>query len=524
MSQGITRLRTIVQEGIRVQRESAEPVEYIDAGNALSDAVARQNHVIFGRRGCGKTLLLHQAERRVKSNVKVVYVNCEDYKQHSFPNVLIEILDQLFKELENNLTAWFGRKKRSRELIREIRSELQKLKRDPDERQATVRESSSSETEDGMSAAAGAHGLSVGVNEHAAEKAAIEKEYKEHDDKIRELNLLLPKLKDRIRDFFSLSSDVKSVFIALDDFYHLPRNIQPHVADYVHRLCKDVPLYFKFATLRHASALFADRGKQPIGVQERHDYQPINVDFTFENFGRTAAQLKQILYAYGAKADMTNGEIDELFMGEGFNRLVLAAGGVPRDFLSLLLEALSPKSPGEERIGKDDVRLLSLHVFQRRIQELKVDSEERDQDLLLKGINSITRFCLDKQENVFLVPDQALQEQNGLRELLNRLLDYRIIHSVATALTHKTHSGTFTAYALDIGAYAKFRKLEGRFKEVDLTARDARERCRNSPILDRDTLLALLAKAPADPYAGLPEEAPEDDDARHPISRALHEK
>ncbi len=50
-----------------------------------------------------------------------------------------------------------------------------------------------------------------------------------------------------------------------------------------------------------------------------------------------------------------------------FERLVLASGGVPRDFLSLLLESLSPMAAGEERVGKDDVRLLSLTVLQRRI-------------------------------------------------------------------------------------------------------------------------------------------------------------
>src|ERR1700730_1021271 len=114
-------------------------VEDVDAGNALSDSGARQNHVIFGRRGCGKTLLLHESERRVRGDVRVVYVNCEDYKQHSFPNVLIEILDQLFKELEKNLPGWFGKKKRSKDLIHEIRLELEKLKAAPDSRQATVR-------------------------------------------------------------------------------------------------------------------------------------------------------------------------------------------------------------------------------------------------------------------------------------------------------------------------------------------------------------------------------------------------
>ena len=504
MSSGVQQLRTIVQEGIRIQRGNPEPVNYVDATSALSDAIARQNHVIFGRRGCGKTLLLHESEKRVRDDVRVVYVNCEDYKQHSFPNVLIEILDQLFRELERNLTGWFGKKKRSRELIQEIRAELSKLKERPDEREAQVRESKSSEdrSEDSLKVAGG---LQVGMAEHSAQKAATEREYKEHDSKILRLNLLLPQLKERIREFFELSGDVKSVFLALDDFYHLPRNIQPYVADYVHRLCKDVPLYFKIATLRHASSLYADRGKQPIGVQERHDYQPIDVDFTLANFKRTATQLNQILYAYGEKAGMSKEEIDELFIGEGYDRLVLAAGGVPRDFLSLLLEALSPKPAGEERIGKDDVRLMSMGVFQRRIEELKEDSEKQDQDILLRGIHAITKFCLEKKVNVFLVSEQALQEPNGLRELLNRLLDYRIIHSVGTALTHKSIAGTFSAYALDIGAYAKYRKLEGRFREVDITAHDAREQCRNSPVLDRDELIQLLKIAPANPYIASPE-------------------
>ena len=362
MSDGVKRLRTIVQEGIRVQRESPEGsrIDYVDAANAVSDAIARQNHVIFGRRGCGKTLLLHESQKKARNDIRVVYVNCEDYKQHSFPNVLIEILDQLFGELENNLPGWFGKKKRSRALVQEIRADLVKLKQDPDERDAKVRESSSQSAGTQASVGISAYGLRVGASEQGTQRAAIEKEYKQYDSKIHRLNLLLPRLKERIKEFFSLSSDVKGVFLALDDFYHLPRIIQPHVADYIHRLCKDVPLYFKIATLRHASVLYADRDKQPIGVQERHDYQPINVDFTLADFKRTSSQLRQILYAYGERAGLSREEVDGLFMGEGFDRLVLAAGGVPRDFLSLLLEALSPKPYGEERIGKDDVRQMSL--------------------------------------------------------------------------------------------------------------------------------------------------------------------
>jgi hypothetical protein len=495
MSSKVEDLRRIVQENIRVQRGGSETIDYVDVSRALPDIVTRQNHVIFGRRGCGKTLLLSATKQNIPDSVKVVYINCEDYKQHSFPNVLIEILDAIFEEFEKNLRGWFGRKKRSRDLIRQVRSELTLLKEKGDEVDRTIKASETAEVT--TSASIGLKDvIPLGVAAASTRKAEIEQEYRHHDSKIQKLNLILPRLKKSIREFFEVSTAVKSVFIELDDFYHLSRTMQPHVADYVHRLCKDVPLYFKFATLRHASILYADRDNQPTGAQERHDYLPINVDYTLADFKKTSSQLREILYRFGEKAGMQRSEVDDLFMGQGFERLVLASGGVPRDFLSLLLQVLSPKLPGEETVGKDDVRLLSSAVLQERIEELKADSEQRDQDTLIRGIYAIRKFCLDKKVNVFLVADRVLQEPNGIRELINRLLDYRIIHSVGSALTHKSIQGTFNAYMIDIGAYANLRKLEGRFTEIDVTAPDAKEQCRNAPVLDGGTLVQFYRSAP----------------------------
>src|SRR5580692_8645486 len=295
MSTKVEHLRRIVQENIRVQRGGSEAIDYVDVSRALSDMVAKQNHVVFGRRGCGKTLLLQATQQKADTDVRVVYINCEDYKQHSFPNVLIEILDALFEELQKHLSGWFGRKQRSRELISEIRSQLGRLKEGADEADRTIKQTDAAESSSNAKIGLPNGALAIGTEAATARKAAVEQEYKRHDSKIQKLNLLLPELKKRIREFFELSKEVKSVFIELDDFYHLPRTIQPHVADYVHRLCKDVPLYFKFATLRHASILYADRGSQPTGAQERHDYQPINVDFTLAEFSKTASQLREIL-------------------------------------------------------------------------------------------------------------------------------------------------------------------------------------------------------------------------------------
>jgi hypothetical protein len=39
-------------------------------------------------------------------------------------------------------------------------------------------------------------------------------------------------------------------------------------------------------------------------------------------------------------------------------------------------------------------------------------------------------------------------------------------------------------------------QLEGRFTEVDITAADAKERCRNAPVLDVGTLVQSYMSAP----------------------------
>jgi hypothetical protein len=501
----LTVLRQKITESLRIQRDSGEAVPYIDAANVIGDVCARQNHTIFARRGCGKTLLLHDSTRRLQDkepSIRTVYLNCEDFKRHSFPNVLIEILDALFRELEAHLTGWFGRKRRSRALIKEIRTKLASLKAAEDATDQAVRVVTSSERSSsingslGMGRAKAAEAKAGGSRSHAL-KSETERTFTRHEDKLRALDTQLPQLKQQIREFFDISGSVKSVFIQIDDLYHLRKVDQPFVIDYIHRLCKDVPLYFKVATLRHASSLYIDRDGQPIGAQERHDYQPINIDYAFADFPRTRDQDRRIFHEFGKLASIKTGEMDDLFKGQGFDRLVMAGGGVPRDTLSLFLEVLGTvQSQGGDKIGKDEVRILSRSNFERRIDELKQDSEGGEQDDLMRGIYALRKFCLDKQSNVFMVSEQAIQRNEALRALIYRLLDYRIIHNAGVALTHKSRSGTYQAFAIDIGCYAHLRKLQGRFNEIDVSLGDAKERFRSSPILEADDLTQLVERAP----------------------------
>lgn len=493
----IASLREVITENIRVQR-SSEPIDYINVGTALGDAQAKQNHAIFARRGCGKTLLLHTSGRRLKPGIVAVYLNCEDFKRHSFPNVLIEILTSIFAQFERNSIAWFGRGRKTKEALTKINERLEKLRRSADEVNEQVTEKAAKETSD----SAGAGGEIKVPNANVAAKlenfqknsSSVEKTFGVYKEKLQELDLWLPELKRNLDAFFSDSTKVKCIFLQIDDLYHLRRTDQAFVVDYIHRLCKDLPMFFKIATLRHVSTLYVDRDGQPTGAQERHDYQPINIDYTFSDFEKTRKQNWSILVEFANQASITEELLSDQFKGDGFSRLVMAGGGVPRDVLSLFIDVLG--SAADIRIGKDEVRLLSKANFERRIDELKQDSQYDEQDALLKGIYSIREFCLRRKTNVFLIAEKVLQQDEGMKALIFRLMDYRIIHSCGDALTHKSQEGSFQAFAIDIGCYAHMRKLAGRLTEIDLTQTSAKEKMRSAPILGLKELGESLASAP----------------------------
>lgn len=265
-------------------------------------------------------------------------------------------MSSIFREINRNLTWWFGRAKKSKSIVKDILDKLENLKRSADLHDEQVRQLSLRERISASNAEIGAEarGIKIGLGHTRSgkENTEIERSFSIHKEKLEELDRWLPELKERIRDFFQISRSVRGIILQIDDLYHLKRTDQAFIVDYIHRLCKDLPLYFKIATLRHASTLYLDRDGQPTGIQERHDYQPINIDYTFSDFKKTANLNKNILNEFGRRADMSADETQNLFRGEGFNRLVMAGGGVPRDILSLFLEVLQDidvENGGENR-------------------------------------------------------------------------------------------------------------------------------------------------------------------------------
>src|SRR4051794_33277252 len=103
-------------------------------------------------------------------------------------------------------------------------------------------------------------------------------------------------------DRMSTVSDGDS-FLFLDDLYHIPKEAQSQVLDYLHSISKDHRLWLKVGTIRHRTKWYV-HGNPPVGVKLGDDADAIDLDLTLEKYGNTKHFLRKILSKYAEKADV----------------------------------------------------------------------------------------------------------------------------------------------------------------------------------------------------------------------------
>ena len=85
-------LATLVEEVARSTQEGVK--RFVEpAIGTLRRAVSKRHHIVFGRRGSGKTSLLTKAAADLSIERRpIAFVDLEPFKGHSYPDVLISVL------------------------------------------------------------------------------------------------------------------------------------------------------------------------------------------------------------------------------------------------------------------------------------------------------------------------------------------------------------------------------------------------------------------------------------------------
>ncbi len=327
-SEPVTKLVTLLEESTRA---SPDIVRYFlePAPGVLSRALSKRHHIIFGRRGSGKSSLLRKAVSDLTVNrVPIGYVDLEQFEGHSYPDVLVSILIKIFNEFKTWLDTaavapatktsfWkklFGavpkkaafNKTSTQELVDEIGQVIANLNTLLlENEEVSKKETERADRKGGAesSASVGAAPLPAKVagkvSTESGRSYEVQSEYSHRKIEVLHRNIMIYK------ELFSKISGLAggATYLLLDDLYFIRKADQALVVDYFHRIAKGSELWLKVGTIRHRSNYYRF-GDPPLGMKLGDDADEIDLDITLEKFNSTKGFLLTILDNFAAVCEV----------------------------------------------------------------------------------------------------------------------------------------------------------------------------------------------------------------------------
>jgi Cdc6-like AAA superfamily ATPase len=477
----LAKLLRALAEAERAQQETVTRFVQPRPG-ILEEVSARRHQLVTGRRGVGKSTLLHRvAAEGESSNHAVIFIDIETLRRRPYPDVLIELLKELFDHLDERLA--FGersvarRRRRLRTRLRELSNAMSELLSAPQAAEHTlstlrsqVRKSESGwslrgsgrfgvkRAGQGVDAEAAA-AIKRGASEQQSSQAAVEARFvKTKMDGLAEAVIIVREVLGDAQRELGVPT-----LVVLDDFYHVALDDQPEVLAYLHQVVKGLDITLKICGVPHRLNPYAG-GDPPVGMEPGDDLATIPLDITLEQFEMAKQFLERVLEGICAPLGIT---LDVLLTEGGRERLVLASGGVARDYITLVRRALrhATERPSHQwrvknRITAEDVAQAAAELYEQKQDDLKRDSGEAAEELR-SLLGEIVRFCLEENRtNVFLVETTKLQEEPWGTEI-QALADLRFLHRVATLSTKRGGEGyagrKFAAFTLDVSTWTSTR-------------------------------------------------------------------
>jgi Cdc6-like AAA superfamily ATPase len=471
----------------------------------LEEASARRHQFVYGRRGVGKTTLLQRvAAGGADTERAVIFIDIETLRRRPYPDVLIELLRVLLEHLDERLKVGFVARWRRAALlgrVRDLADAMSLLLQEPQLAEHTVSTLRARSLRKKKWWSLGGRGRlalqrkGVGVDADAGAGASRIDELGEQTEAKIEARYEKTKM-DGLAEAAILVRGVLGdaqkelgvpTLVVLDDFYHIALNDQPEVLAYLHQVVKDLDINLKVCGVKHRLKPYQD-GDPPVGMQPEHDAGTISLDITLERFEVAKQFLEQVLAGICTPLGI---KIDALLTDGGRERLVLASGGVARDYLSLARRALrnatertSHQWRVKNRITAEDVAQAASDLYEQKQEELKQDAGD-EAEALRSRLSEIVRFCVQKHRtNVFLIETPKLQEEAWGREI-QALADLRFIHRVDTLSTKRggeDYPGRkFAAFTLDLSTWTSTRSEQ--ISPIRFWEREGRQKMREPKLI-----------------------------------------
>jgi energy-coupling factor transporter ATP-binding protein EcfA2 len=505
----VLELLRLLQEATRATPMGGPSTYVPPTGGEIAEA--NYHHFIFGQRGSGKSSLLRHLQRQMlRQRRAAVWIDQEIFSNLSYPDVLVSAVCELIKGVAEALQrrdelqpstglrrTLRGRRNTTpqRQLLNELSqaiSELQILKFTALDRKIEWQVTDATNSTSGAKAGVRMELVTLEGSLSASQHSTSTRKELVEGTKEQYLERALTGFRDLL---IRTSSEVNGGFVFIDDLYHLRREDQPLVLGYLHRLVKDTNLWLKIGSIRYSTVTFRP-GDPPRGMQSGQDAHEVPLDRGLRYFQSTQDFLEKILSRI---ADQVEVNIYDLITDDARKRLVLAAGGVARDYLRLISEAINEarnrgvtEKTGSHRIIVEDINKAAGRLSPAKFDDLRKD--EPEEASALEGlVRRLTDFCRARKKAYFLVATDVTQ----LSEQVDKLQHLRFTHLLFESETiPDPGSQRFNVWLLDVAELSAQRATTG----VDFLGWESREMRRNRRLIFTGTEeIAEKPRKPRDP-------------------------
>lgn len=456
---------------------------FVNLGSLLPLLKGCDNHILYGRRGTGKTHVLSYLcslldeqndcsiyiDLRVLGSTRSIYMNDELPIEQRVTRLLIDI----FSEIHDQINSFITKNDFIKELyISNVTPILSALSEELSQINI-IGNTISEKTLETTKSDTGALSLNtsgLGIN---TSNTVGNKKIEHHVQEGTAVNYLhFPSIMSLFKDLLSTINPHK-LWIILDEFSEVPYDLQPYLSDMVRRTLAPLKnVIIKIGAIEHRSNLkLQTDSKQYTGLEIGADIYSCNLD-DYMVFNNNDAQslifFRELLYRHinsllseDVKYDNSNKLISDLFTQEAaFEELVRAAEGVPRDAFNIL--SLAVTNDFYNKVSVPNIRQ-AAKTWYNQDKEASVKSYKNARNLLNWIIDTVIG---ERHARAFL-----LQNDENY-ELIDFLYDARVLHIIKQSVSSRDTPGIrYNVYSIDYGCYVDLintsRNPKGLFEVED---------------------------------------------------------
>ena len=167
---------------------------------------------------------------------------------------------------------------------------------------------------------------------------------------------------------------------------------------------------------------------------------------------------------------MLESHLSSISSPRALDRLVLASGAVPRDYLTLSANAINQARTREKarHVGVQDVGRSADEIAEIKISELEEDGASNEgMSNRIKGLDQLRAFCTEKSCTFFRIDFRDREDRSDEYRIIRELMDGRLIHLVRASLSDIREQGRkYEVYMLDLSQFSSER-FKLRIKTLD---------------------------------------------------------